>query len=142
MNRTEFRCVACGSSTGSRAFSTDEWYCKDDTGQGCEADGNYPADVLACSKCGYELTQVDPGSQSRQPNGGTVFHAPGNWGSTVWDPPVYAMGGPVRVVLEISICDACLREHFQQVLRVETRTERHEGTRMWIPPNTRIEEGN
>lgn len=142
MDRTEFRCVACGSRTRAKAFSGgEEWWCLDDTGRGCDADGSYPADVLTCFKCGWELTSISPGGQDRQPNGGTVFRAHGNYGSSVWDPMNGAQSRHT-VTLEINLCDACLINGYRQVLRVESRTERHESNRMWFPPTVRVDGGD
>jgi hypothetical protein len=59
-------------------------------------------EVLPCMICGRDLKAAAPGSQN-QPSGGTYFLTYGNYGSTVFDPLGVS-------VLEISVCDGCLRE--------------------------------
>lgn len=59
--------------------------------------------TLPCIACGAKLESAAPDSgQGNQPSDGLCFHTPGHYGSTEFDP----MDGSV---LEVSICDACVR---------------------------------
>jgi hypothetical protein len=54
-----------------------------------------------CIVCGVELPEVMPGITENQPAGGVTFTAPGNYGSTVFDPFDGSM-------IEVNVCDPCL----------------------------------
>lgn len=133
MTTRDHRCPQCERPTTCRAFSGGaEWCCPESLG-GCGADGYYPADVLPCFRCGRELEQINRGTGDRQPAGGTVFRSHGNYGSTVYDPPMYTRNGLHDEYLEINICDVCMTTHTQRVLHVRiTPGPSVETTRPWV----------
>lgn len=62
---------------------------------------------VACFKCDAVLTNIG-GDTCLQPNDGLCFETKGHYGSTFFDP----MDGSV---LEIVICDKCLRDTFGDI---------------------------
>ena len=96
--------------------------------------------VLHCFKCGVELRQATHGTDDRQPSGGTVFRAYGNYGSTVYDPGGSMLGSDRREWLEINICDNCLVNGPGRVLHVQGHTRRYEDTQLWVPPRPQQDE--
>lgn len=71
---------------------------------------------VPCFKCGSTFDPAipsDPESdyepKMNQPYYGTTFHTFGHYGSTMFDPMD-------RTILEINICDACLRKYSRRVL--------------------------
>lgn len=62
-----------------------------------------------CFCCGKVLTNATPSDNVNQPNDAVCFLAPGQYGSTVFDP----MDGSS---LEINICDECLQTHKERVI--------------------------
>lgn len=80
------------------------------------------ADALRCFVCDRYLSNEFPMSDAdNQPSGGTRFTSGGHYGSGVFDP--VDDGGQV---IEINVCDACLRD---RVGREETVGWRRE----WLP---------
>lgn len=136
--RDDFRCTSCSGEVQTRVFSGgEEWCCLNEA---CGADGNYPARVLPCFRCGKVLEQALPGAtMHRHPSGGVVFRGYGNYGSTVYD-PVRGYSGSRSEHLEINICDDCLKAAFTAVMHTEVRTEKHEHSRMWVPDDREAEE--
>ena len=82
---------------------------------------------LPCIACGKEFKPAMPGTEEEnlnQPYGGTIFFAPGQYGSTVFD-PVYK---PEE--LEINVCDECLVAHAHRS-GVLHRNKVTEETHLW-----------
>jgi hypothetical protein len=78
-------------------------------------------DELHCFKCNAKLEPAIPGEpgqlmddgyvpKTNQPYRGTTFHTFGHYGSTVFDPND-------GTILELNICDSCLRKYYRRVLR-------------------------
>jgi hypothetical protein len=68
---------------------------------------------MNCFKCEKALQSIfhdiDEVDDCRQPSGGLIFTAGGNYGSTVYDP---TMSAPELVIW---ICDECMRLHYKLV---------------------------
>lgn len=76
---------------------------------------------LPCISCGAILESALPGTPDvdivNQPYKGTVFTSTGQYGSTVFDPITGAD------FIEITVCDSCLVNHKDRVLRGRTARE-------------------
>jgi hypothetical protein len=93
--------------------------------------------TLLCFKCSKKLEPAFIHIEDivNHPYGGTVFISYGQYGSTVWDPPVSSSHG---TFLEINICDECLVKNRQQVIKVVRKNETTSAYFAWSPDEDNI----
>lgn len=78
---------------------------------------NQPVLPLPCFVCGVDFDRI-PGGPDNMPDGGNIFTATGNYGSTVFDPMTNDCS------LEINICADCLQKHRERTIMVRTEITR------------------
>jgi hypothetical protein len=84
---------------------------------------------LPCIICGVELAPSFRGHGPQHiPSQGTMFEAHGNYGSTVWDPPVSGSRS-----LTINVCDKCLVENVERVAELVHQYPPDDEVRLWDP---------
>ena len=88
---------------------------------------------VPCFVCGKQLAPAIPPEvrirkDANQPYAGTAFTSHGHYGSTVFDPM-----GP-GTILELNICDDCLRAGAERVLHGAVHTHETISYLPWNPP--------
>lgn len=92
---------------------------------------------LHCFRCGREIHSDSPrgwGGHLEAPNDALIFHANGNYGSTIYDQSLATSG---REYLLVVICDPCVRGESEKgnVLRALRRVAPPPMLERWQPWN-------